>query len=277
MTNPTEYAKVNNLSHSVIYHLIREFEEELAHMSGKCIDIGCGPGDVTRYTLLPALDPKAVITGIDISEDMIRYAKKLCDDEQRLKFEALDIQTKHLPEKYVSEYDHMFTFHTLHWCDDIRQVFENIYCLLRPGGTILILTLVYHDVFDILYKLSQDIRYKPYITHVKNFIPPFYDSIQANKELKALLKSIGFNVLHCSHRERTYCAQDIQEYPTLILAFVTQFLKNMPHDRMEQFKDEFTREYKKRRFFHKQMRTQKERIASDLHEILVVYAKKISL
>lgn len=51
---------------------------------------------------------------------MIRHAKKLHADEQRLKFEVLDIETKHLPEKYVSDYDHVFTFHALHWCIDMR-------------------------------------------------------------------------------------------------------------------------------------------------------------
>lgn len=51
---------------------------------------------------------------------MITRVKKMCSNEERLKFEVLDIQTKSLPEKFVSEYDHAFTFHTLNWCDDIK-------------------------------------------------------------------------------------------------------------------------------------------------------------
>lgn len=60
----------------------------------------------------------------------------------------------------------------------------------------------------------------------------------------------------------------------MVLSFITQFLENMPHDKMEQFKDEFTREYTKGRFFHKRTRCQNERIVADLHEILIIYAKK---
>ncbi|EFN75088.1 hypothetical protein EAI_08269 [Harpegnathos saltator] len=141
---------------------------------------------------------------------MITHAKKVYGDEIRLNFDILDIETKELPKKYISQYDHAFAFYVLHWCQDIRQAIENIYNLLRPGGTVLALTIVSQDVFDVLHKLSQDVRYKSYIKHINHFIPPFYNSLQPQKELKTLLKSIGFNVLHCSYRERTYLAEDAQ-------------------------------------------------------------------
>lgn len=58
--------------------------------------------------------------GTDISESMIEYAKEKYTVKNRLKFEVLDIQTKKLPTQYISEFDHMFSFHALHWCSDIR-------------------------------------------------------------------------------------------------------------------------------------------------------------
>ncbi|XP_025157387.1 juvenile hormone acid O-methyltransferase isoform X2 [Harpegnathos saltator] len=258
MVNPSEYSRNMNISRTFVRRLIDEFEEEIKCMSGKCMDIGCGPGDITKDILLPALDAKAVITGTDISESMITHAKKVYGDEIRLNFDILDIETKELPKKYISQYNHAFTFHVLHWCQDIRQAIENIYQLLRTGGTVLALTVASHDVFDILHKLSQDVRYKSYI----------------KKELKTLLKSIGFNVLHCSHRERTLLAEDIHQFSPMILSFVTQYLENMPHERMKQFKNDFSQEYTRRRFVYKCTRGRNERIISDLHEILVFYAQK---
>ncbi|XP_014482174.1 PREDICTED: juvenile hormone acid O-methyltransferase-like, partial [Dinoponera quadriceps] len=91
---------------------IDEFDEELKHMSGKCMDVGCGPGSTTRYMLLLALDPKAVLIGTDISEIMITHANEVYGVEERLKFEILDIETKHSPEKYLTKYDYVFLFHT---------------------------------------------------------------------------------------------------------------------------------------------------------------------
>ncbi|XP_032688154.1 juvenile hormone acid O-methyltransferase-like [Odontomachus brunneus] len=209
-----------------------------------------------------------------LSEDTIKYAKELHANEERLEFEILDIQTKHLPEKHISAYDHVFTFYVLHWCADMRQVFENIYRLLRPGGSVLILTVLSHDVFFILLELKKDNRYMSYMKHANNFIPLFHDSEHPHKDLKALLRSVGFNVHHCSHRERTYSAHDAQKIPEMILSFLTQFLESMPHDRMAELEDEFTQEYMKRRFFHKWRSNRNEKIASDLHEILIVYAQK---
>jgi len=58
--------------------------------------------------------------GTDISQDMIEYAKEHYSIKGRLEFEVLDIQTKELPKKYVSEFDHMFSFYTFDWCNDIR-------------------------------------------------------------------------------------------------------------------------------------------------------------
>lgn len=150
---PKEYASCNMLQRSNVLNLIDEFEEELIQISGKCMDVGCGPGDIMKDILLPALNPNAIILGkiiipieqcynniysnyyifkllfnliityfegIDISKDMIEFAKKTYKSNERLKFEVLDIQTKSLPKKYISGFDHIFSFFTLHWCYDIR-------------------------------------------------------------------------------------------------------------------------------------------------------------
>jgi len=54
----------------------------------------------------------------DISEQMIEYTQQTCKKEQ-LEFDVLDIQTKNLPNKYISNFDDIFSFYTLHWCNDI--------------------------------------------------------------------------------------------------------------------------------------------------------------
>lgn len=58
--------------------------------------------------------------GTDISENMIEYAKKRYAIKNTLEFEVLDIQTKNLPTEYIAEFDCILSFHTLHWCTDIR-------------------------------------------------------------------------------------------------------------------------------------------------------------
>ncbi|XP_011068144.1 PREDICTED: uncharacterized protein LOC105154363, partial [Acromyrmex echinatior] len=103
--NSLKYIASNTSQREKAIAITDEFNEYLKNVSGKCIDIGCGPGDVTKDIILPALDPNAVVIGTDISESMIDYAKKKYIKEKRLEFDVLDIQTKNLPTKYVSEFD----------------------------------------------------------------------------------------------------------------------------------------------------------------------------
>ncbi|KAL6430555.1 hypothetical protein ACFW04_007855 [Cataglyphis niger] len=204
---PKDYVLFNQLQKCKVSNLIDEFEAELIQMSGKCMDVGCGPGDITKDILLPALNPNAVIVGTDISKDMIEYAKKNNSNE-RLKFEVLDIQTKNLPEKYISGFDHIFSFHALNWCCDIRQAFENIYRMIRPGGNIFMNMVASHDIYNIMNILAQDIRFAPYIQDSRKYVSPFNDSCCPRKELRNILKSIGFEVCHCSLRETTHSSKD---------------------------------------------------------------------
>ncbi|EFN86143.1 Trypsin eta [Harpegnathos saltator] len=120
MASPVTYASSNALQRYNVSAIVDEFADELGTMRGKCMDIGCGPGDITRNILLPVLHPKTTMIGTDISEDMIQYASKKHGDKARITFKVLDIQTKYLPKEYISEFNHVFSFHALHWCNDIR-------------------------------------------------------------------------------------------------------------------------------------------------------------
>jgi len=60
---PSTYVSNNKLQREKAINLIEEFKEDLKNISGKCMDIGCGPGDVTKEIILPALHPNAVVIG----------------------------------------------------------------------------------------------------------------------------------------------------------------------------------------------------------------------
>lgn len=63
MLDPLIYNLCNTLQQQKASNLIKEFADELINMRGKCIDIGCGSGNITKHILLPAVDTNAVITG----------------------------------------------------------------------------------------------------------------------------------------------------------------------------------------------------------------------
>lgn len=59
----------------------------------------------------------------------------------------------------------------------------------------------------------------------------------------------------------------------MILSFITQHWKNMPHDLMEELKNKFIQEYTKG-CFYKQMRNQNAKIISNVSEIIIIQAQK---
>jgi len=207
-------------------------------MRGQCMDIGCGPGDLTKDILLPVLDSNSVLVGTDISENMIEYAQKTYGVKKRLEFEVLDIQTKKLPQKYVHKFDHVFSIYALQWCNDIRQAFENIYHMLRPDGTMLVVFIASHDICKVLENMIQDDRFASYIPNTYKCIFPYQNSVNPRKELKELLQKLGFTVTHCSLRDVYYIEENLDQYLSSMLS-ILGFLDKMPRDLKEEFQKKF--------------------------------------
>ncbi|CAL1678384.1 unnamed protein product [Lasius platythorax] len=284
MINPEQYVLSNNVCKSNASLVINEFAKELKNISGKCMDVGCGPGDITRHILLPVLNSKATMIGTDIMENVVEYANKTYGDKERLEFEVLNIQTKKLPEKYISKFDHIFSFHALQWCYDIRQTFKNIYCMLRPGKTMLILSIAQQGaLFESLETMAQNIRYASYMGDKKKYVGPFHYSARPGENLKELLEDTGFQVHHCSHREMSNCISTKKFLSFVTSQYTFAFLDKMPHNLREEFKNEFTRmymeinvkEYRDRQGNYKLHDEEKETdIPAAYTIILVAYAQK---
>ncbi|XP_039306344.1 juvenile hormone acid O-methyltransferase-like [Solenopsis invicta] len=278
MISPEDYSAHDKVQKYRIALVIEEFAENLINIRGKCMDVGCGPGDATKDLLLPALGSDARIIGTDISEKMIKYANVASSDEKRVQFEVLDIETKNLPKKYIAEFEHVFSFHTLHWCYDIRftlfnrQAFKNIYQVLRPNGTALLYIVASHDIFEVLRILARDVRFEQYIPDKIKTISPYHDSKNARKELKELLQSIGFTVHHCSLREASYSEKKSEQFLKSITSLLA-FHEIMPNNVMEKFKKVLIHEYLKRKVNYKSI--DNKELTLDLYTVLVVHAQKI--
>lgn len=53
---------------------------------------------------------------------MINHAKIKYQDEDRLSFLELDIETPDLPEFQIERYDNCISFYCLHWCQNMRYI-----------------------------------------------------------------------------------------------------------------------------------------------------------
>ena len=97
---------------------------------GDILEVGCGTGMYTR--MLCDRYAGASITALDISEDMVRVARKKLEGE-RLKFEIADGENLAFDKKF----DLITSNASFQWFEDIDRAFGLFRENLKPGGTLL--------------------------------------------------------------------------------------------------------------------------------------------
>ena len=95
------------------------------------IDLGCGPGNSTE--VLVERFPKATVTGLDSSEDMLVAARKRMPDQH---FEQADIGRWNPAESF----DVILANASLQWLPDHGTLYPRLVSKLAPGGCLAVQT-----------------------------------------------------------------------------------------------------------------------------------------
>lgn len=94
------------------------------------IDVGCGDGKITA--LIASEVPKGEVLGIDLSQEMVEFAKRMFPKESypNLAFLLKDAQTL----DYEERFDVIFSSFALQWLPDKDSFLKGAYHSLRPMG-----------------------------------------------------------------------------------------------------------------------------------------------
>ncbi|XP_077273752.1 juvenile hormone acid methyltransferase isoform X1 [Temnothorax americanus] len=265
----------SNMQRRDAQDVVEEFTYELSKMRGRCLDVGSGPGYITKEMLLPMLPRDAEIVGADISQPMVNYARQKYSDE-RLSYIVLDIEASELPSDQVEQYDNVVSFYCLHWCNDMWRAFENIYKLLRPNGKALMMFLGYHCGFNAYLRIKQDPRYQSYVQDAGRYVPYFQRTMSKDvrASLRKMLEDVGFAILHCSKREKSYqySAQSLKNH---VIA-VNPFIKRIPDDMKDEFVDHLVSEIMSQNVLIplKSKNSQEEHGIVLRYDLLIAYVQK---
>ncbi|XP_031355363.1 juvenile hormone acid O-methyltransferase-like isoform X2 [Photinus pyralis] len=169
------------------------------------LDVGCGPGDITRHGLLPLL-PKSTkkLMGVDISSDMIDFAKQFHQDDDRISFERLDIGTSSIPSHLLQSFDHVFSFYCLHFAPDLRKAISNIHKMLKPKGDMFVNVISYQYLFDIYEQLLNTQKWHPYVHDYKSRMSPFQNGKNYKHDFENVLGDLGFIISHCIEERKVF-------------------------------------------------------------------------
>lgn len=107
------------------------------------LDMGCGTGRETAALQLHY--PKAIITGLDLSEGMLAYARSHYLLEKGIWIQG-DIE--HMPFT-DNTFDLVFSSLAIQWCESLGNVLVEAYRVLKPGGWFLFSTLAEGSLYEL--------------------------------------------------------------------------------------------------------------------------------
>lgn len=115
----------------------------------RVLDVACGPGNTTRR-LLAALGPDGRITGLDAADTMIDRARADTADP-RADYVVGDAARMPFDD---ASFDAVTCLGALYLVEDAEAVLDELVRVVRPGGTVLVLTSV-HRGPDALQPLTD--------------------------------------------------------------------------------------------------------------------------
>jgi trans-aconitate 2-methyltransferase len=193
------------------------------------LDAGCGTGRLTR-DLLEAL-PRGQVTGIDLSENMLRAAEQHLVPEfgERVRFVRADLQ--HLA--FEPEFDVIFSTASFHWVKDHDRLFAGLYRALRPGGWLHAQCGGAGNLDRQLGRVSALLRSEPYRPYFTGFASPweFADA----QTTAARLRRAGFVEIETGLEEAPTLFQNADEFQQFVESVILhRHLERLPDTALRQ-------------------------------------------
>jgi 2-polyprenyl-3-methyl-5-hydroxy-6-metoxy-1,4-benzoquinol methylase len=143
----------NFLMRPFIEDVVATFESPLKGMAA--LEIGCGTGPVSCFLASKGMD----VLGIDVSPTALEMARRNAAERGLVaRFEPADICRF---SDHAHRYDLIVDGHCLHclvWDDHRRAAFEAMYRLLKPGGVLLIETMISHPSLAVAGNYQLDVQ-----------------------------------------------------------------------------------------------------------------------
>lgn len=157
----------------------------------KVLDIGCGDGkisaEISRKLTL------GNIIGIDLSPEMISFAKKMFPKESYPNLEFLIKDASRL--EFNEEFDMLFSSFALQWVEDINSFFKGAYKSLKQGGN-LVATIPLGISSALEKSIEEIISISKWSSYFRNFSPGWH--FRTETEYKYLLSANNLKLKYFS-------------------------------------------------------------------------------
>jgi trans-aconitate 2-methyltransferase len=210
----------------------------------RVLDIGCGDGKVTAA--IAASVPQGVVTGIDSSPEMIRFALEHFPYRIHPNLTFIQMDASHLT--FQEEFDVIFSNAALHWISDHRPVLAGIARSLGPSGRAVIQMGGKGNADQVFSVLEVLLRNRRWVRYFEGFA--FAYGFFGTAEYRQWLADVGLEPIRVEliPKDMTYSRREDfagwirttwlpwmtrlpeSEKPVFIEAFIDEYLAMYPAD-----------------------------------------------
>lgn len=194
--DPMDYEKNSDFQYE---SAMAEFERLIIKSNQKIVDIGCGSGKITAALAKRVQVGK--VTGIDLSQKMIQYAKQQYKSLENLIFLAMDAQALQFDDHGLKQFDYdwVVSFWTLSWIKQHEKVISGIAKCLKEGGSIFLLVPLNNVAIENTFlELREKTAWKPYFTDYQAPENTIYPSLY-----EGLMEKYGFTEVNYTYKTIT--------------------------------------------------------------------------
>ncbi|XP_067133206.1 juvenile hormone acid O-methyltransferase-like [Centruroides vittatus] len=195
------------------------------------LDIGCGPGRITKEILLPKCPKLKKLVAIDVDPSSIEYARKTYFAE-KIEYKTQDI-LKGMDLEENRKYDKIVSFFTFQLIPDFEKLFSVISSILKPGGFFFFTIVTKAHMFTFMRELTAIKEWSKYIKteEVLSLIPPTSNWEDVETEFKKFLTKFELRVKSSKCDVITLSFVDKKQFLDFFLyVFPKAMFKNMEPD-----------------------------------------------
>lgn len=152
------------------------------------LDVGCGDGKLSAEVARSL--PEGSVLGIDLSEEMISFAKSRYPQEKFPNLAFMQMNASELP--FNSEFDIIFSNAVLHWIKAPETALRHIRRSLKPEGAFLAQLGGKGNAAEILKIIDIIVENEKWSSYFRNFVSPY--GFYSPEEYGKWLKDAGFSI-----------------------------------------------------------------------------------